>query len=325
MIDLHHHFDGAFETEALYREARRRNLPQGQLSRADFAARCRVPKNCNSLTDFLAVFEFFYDISQDLDFLRQQAQKLPERMAQTGVIYLETRFGPHLFTGERYTAAGVTEAVLEGLAEGNGSPVRLILCALRNAPTQHVQDLVDLYQKYHTRGVCGIDLAGDESKFACREYAPVFDLAHALGVPITIHAGEASGPQSVYDALDLFHARRIGHGIRSIEDDRLVRRLADERIGLEVCLTSNLQTGNAATYREHPFRRLKAAGVRVTINTDDPSVSDIDLNDEWHTAIEQFGLTEAEHKELLQNSIEMAFCDDAMKKRLRQQVTERLG
>ncbi len=325
MIDLHHHFDGAFETEALYREAQRRNLAQGRLNPADFAARCHVPENCRSLTDFLAVFDFFYDIAQDLDFLRDQAQKLPGRMAQNGVLYLETRFGPHLFTGATYTAAEVTEAVLEGIASGSGSPVRLILCALRNAPTQHVQDLVDLYQKYQTQGVCGIDLAGDESKYACREYAPVFERAHALGVPITIHAGEAAGPQSVYDALDLFHARRIGHGIRSIEDPALVQRLAQEKIGLEVCLTSNLQTGNAVSYTNHPFLRLKAAGVKVTLNTDDPSVSGIDLNDEWSTALQQYRLTDADQKELLQNSIEIAFCDEAMRNRLRQQVAERLG
>ncbi len=325
MIDLHHHFDGAFDVGALYREAQRRNLPQGKLDAAEFARRCRVPENCNTLTDFLAVFFFFYDIAQDLDFLYNEAAKLPGRMSEGGVIYLETRFGPHLFTGTQYSPEQVTEAVVSGIETGKGATVRLILCAIRNAPIAHVQDLVDLYQKFALRGVCGIDLAGDESKFACREYAPVFDRAHALGIPITIHAGEATGPQSVYDALDLFHARRIGHGIRSIEDTNLVKRLADERIGLEVCLTSNLQTGNAASYKMHPFMSLKEAGVLVTINTDDPTVSGIDLNDEWNAAIAQYNLSDQDHKTLLNNSIEVAFCDDATKKRLRQQVAERFG
>lgn len=325
MIDLHHHFDGAFETEALYKEAKRRNLPQGKLSPAEFAAKCQVPPNCNTLTDFLAVFNFFYDIAQDLDFLRDQAQKLPARMAQNGVLYLETRFGPHLFTGATHTAEQVTQAVVDGIAAGKGSPVRVILCALRNAPIEHVQNLVDLYAKFHEQGVCGIDLAGDESKFACREYAPVFDRAHAQGIPITIHAGEAAGAQSVYDAIDLFHARRIGHGIRSVEDERLLRRLADEKIGLEVCLTSNLQTGNATSYAAHPFMKLKAAGIRVTVNTDDPSVSGIDLAHEWQVAIKEFGFSKADQKELLQNSIDIAFCDESLKKSLRQQVNERLG
>jgi adenosine deaminase len=325
MIDLHHHFDGAFDVAALYREAQRRGLPQGKLDAAEFAKRCRVPENCNTLTDFLAVFFFFYDIAQDLDFLNHEAMKLPKRMSDAGVIYLETRFGPHLFTGNQYSPSQVTEAVISGIENGKGATVRVILCAIRNAPIEHVQDLIVLYQTFQSRGVCGIDLAGDESKFACREYAPVFDRANDLGIPITIHAGEATGPRSVYDALDLFHARRIGHGIRSIEDPKLVQRLASERIGLEVCLTSNLQTGNAASYQAHPFMRLKDAGVLVTINTDDPTVSGIDLNDEWNFAIEHFRLTDSDHKALLYNSIEVAFCDDPTKHRLRQQVAERLG
>jgi len=250
MIDLHHHFDGAFDIDALYTEAKRRNLPQGKLSATEFAGRCRVPADCRTLTEFLAVFDFFYDIAQDIDFLHNEARTLPVRMQKGGVIYLETRFGPHLFKGDRYSAAEVTESVVSGLETSPQTPVRLILCAMRNSPIETVSDLIDLYVKFKDRGVCGIDLAGDESRYACREYEPVFARAHEMGIPITIHAGEASGPQSVKDALDLFRARRIGHGIQSIQDAGLVKRLADEKIGLEVCLTSNLQTGNAASYQE---------------------------------------------------------------------------
>lgn len=310
MIDLHHHFDGAFEISALYKEAKRRNLPQGKLSEAEFSARCQVPSDCKTLTEFLAVFEFFYDIAQDLDFLHGQALSLPRRAREGGVIYLETRFGPHLFTGSRYSSTEVVESVLTGLEKDQSTPVRLILCVMRNSPVEHVADLVDLYEKFHDRGVCGIDLAGDESRYPCREYAPVFDRAYALGIPITIHAGEAAGPQSVRDALDLFHARRIGHGIRSIEDPALVQRLAEENIGLEVCLTSNLQTGNAASYQAHPFLKLRDSGVLVTVNTDDPTVSGIDLKHEWKVAAEEYGLGLAERKQLLKNSAILAFCNE---------------
>ena len=141
-----------------------------------------------------------------------------------------------------------------------------------------------------------------------------------MGIPVTIHAGEASGPESVYDALDLFKARRIGHGIRSVEDAALVKRLADENIGLEVCLTSNLQTGNATSYKDHPFLHLKQAGVLVTLNTDDPTVSGIDLNHEWKVAMKEYGFTPAERKALLRNSVAVAFCDDRLKEKLRQQI-----
>lgn len=320
-LDLHHHFDGAFDITALYAEARRRNLPQGKLSVADFADRCRVRPTCRTLTEFLAVFDFFYSIAQDVDFLHGQARTLPARMAAGGVIYLETRFGPHLFTGERYSAADVTESVVSGIAADKSVPVAVILCGMRNAPVAHIEELLSLYEKFRSRGVCGIDLAGDESRYACHEYAPVFARAREAGIPVTIHAGEASGPQSVRDALDLFHARRIGHGIRSIEDAALVKRLADEKIGVEVCLTSNLQTGNATGYQQHPFMQLKRAGVTVTVNTDDPTVSGIDLNHEWEKAIGEYNLTTHEQKELLLNSVRVAFCDETLREKLAQRVS----
>lgn len=320
-IDLHHHFDGAFDIAALYAEAKRRNLPQGTLSAADFADRCRVRPTCTTLTEFLGVFDFFYDIAQDLDFLHGQAKTLPARMAAGGVVYLETRFGPHLFTGSRYSASEVTESVISGLETDSSVPVKVILCGMRNAPVAHINELLSLYEKFHLRGVCGIDIAGDESRFACHEYAPVFSRARDAGIPVTIHAGEASGAQSVRDALDLFHARRIGHGIRSIEDPALVKRLADEKIGVEVCLTSNLQTGNAASYQQHPFMQLKRAGVTVTINTDDPTVSGIDLNHEWKKAIEEYNLDTHEQKELLLNSVRVAFCDETLREKLAQRVS----
>lgn len=313
-IDLHHHFDGAFDLQHLYREARRRGLPQGRLPEAEFYARCQVSPQCRTLTEFLAVFEFFYDIAQDADFLFEEARSLPARMANQGVIYLETRFGPHLFSGSGLTPERVTDAVISGLEAGRSMNsaeqprVRLILCVMRNAPIAQVDELLSLYEKFHARGVCGIDLAGDESRYACREYEPAFSRARAKGIPVTIHAGEAAGYQSMLDALDLFGARRIGHGIRAVESAALLERLAREKITLEVCLTSNLQTGNAAGYAGHPFERLRAAGVRVTINTDDPSVSGIDLNHEWLQAIETYGLTPSQQKQILLDAADSAFC-----------------
>jgi adenosine deaminase len=326
-IDLHHHFDGAFELTHLYAEARRRNLPQGKLSEAEFYARCQVSPQCRTLTEFLAVFEFFYEIAQDADFLYEEARRLPARMAAQGVIYLETRFGPHLLTGSGLTAERVTEAVVSGLEkarqeEGNLPPVKLILCAMRNAPVDQVAELLTLYERFHARGVCGLDLAGDESRYACREYAPIFARAREMGIPVTIHAGEAAGQESILDALDLFAARRIGHGIRAVESPELVERLAREKITLEVCLTSNLQTGNALSYAEHPFVRLRAAGVPVTINTDDPSVSGIDLAHEWRQAIHSYSLTPLEQRQLLINSANGAFCTTAEREMLKSRITD---
>jgi adenosine deaminase len=327
-IDLHHHFDGAFDLEHLYHEARRRKLPQGKLPETEFYARCQVSPQCRTLTEFLAVFEFFYDIAQDAEFLYEEARHLPGRMAAQGVIYLETRFGPHLFSGPGLTPERVTEAVISGLESAlrtggeTQPPVRLILCAMRNAPVAHVEELLSLYEKFAPRGVCGIDLAGDESRYACREYAPVFARAKEMGIPVTIHAGEAAGYESMLDAIDLFGARRIGHGIRAVESSALLERLAREKITLEVCLTSNLQTGNARSYREHPFEKLRAAGVPVTINTDDPSVSAIDLGHEWQQAISTYALTPHDQEQILLNAVNAAFCSASEQKRMRKTIRD---
>ena len=115
MIDLHHHFDGAFDINALYQEAKRRNLPQGNLSSEEFATHCQVKPESRSLSAFLAVFDFFYGIAQDIDFLHKEALALPQRMAEQGVLYLETRFAPHLFTATHYSAEAVVEAAVTGL------------------------------------------------------------------------------------------------------------------------------------------------------------------------------------------------------------------
>jgi len=306
MIDLHHHFDGAFGIDALYAEAKRRNLPQGKLSAAEFKAKCQVQPDCRTLTEFLAVFDFFYDIAQDADFLHNEAKKLPQRMADAGVVYLETRFAPHLFTGN-LTPERVTESVVSGLEAGKSVPVRLILCAMRNSPVESVQDLIGLYKKFHSRGVCGIDLAGDESRYACREYAPVFQEAHEAGIPITIHAGEAAGPQSVYDALDLFKARRIGHGIRSIDDPALLKVLRERDVPLEVCPTSNVRTGTIASLETHPLRRLWDAGVPIVLGTDDPALFQTTLLHEYSLAAEVFGFSRDELAALAANSLKYRF------------------
>lgn len=321
-IDLHRHFDGDFSPEHLYLEAQRRGLPQAKLTQEEFIARCRVGPTCRSLTEFLAVFEFFYAIAQDRDFLFEEARKLPAKLAAAGIIYAETRFAPHLFVKEDFSADEVVQTVLEGLAAGHGSPVRVILCVMRGAPLEHLGQVIALYEKFCERGVCGIDLAGDESRYACREYAPLFARARDLGIPVTIHAGEAAGPQSMRDALDLFGARRIGHGIRAVEDPELVRRLAQQKIPLEVCLTSNLQTGNAASYHEHPFPQLLAAGVPVTLNTDDPSVSGIELDYEWQQAIAHYALSPQAQKQILLNAAEAAFCDNVLKEKLKQKILD---
>lgn len=323
-IDLHHHLDGAFRPSSLYKEAFRRNLPQSKLSKEDFFANCRVSSQCNSLSEFLDVFSFFIDIAARPEFLKECAFEIVEDMKNDGVIYAETRVAPHLFGGSEKISENIS-AILEGLQKGRqmyGLQVNLILCTMRGAPKNWVKELLEIFEIYSGKGVVGLDLAGDEGKYASEELVAYFSKAHSLKLPITIHAGEADGPKSVWNAVKKFHASRIGHGVRSIEDNELMDYLYKNKIPLEICLSSNLHTGVVKDYASHPFPHLLRKGLCVTLNTDDPSVSGIDLSNEWQKAIEHFNLTKKEIKTILLHSVSAAFLPLSKKRFLEKKVSD---
>ncbi|MCB1202234.1 MAG: adenosine deaminase [Leptospiraceae bacterium] len=323
-IDLHHHLDGAFRASSLYQEAVRRNLPQAKLSYNEFQAKCRVRPNCRSLTEFLDVFNFYYDIGSNIPFLKHAAQDAVEDFKNDGVLYAETRFAPHLFgIGDEVREA--VNAVLEGLENGHakgGPKVNLILCMMRGHSAKFITELIDLALEFKNRGVVAIDLAGDESRYSGDEYSMSFSEVHSAGIPVTIHAGEAAGAESVWRALKNFHAVRIGHGIRSREDLALVKYLIEHGIFLEICVTSNLQTGTVESIESHPLKEYLAQGVKVTLNTDDPSVSDITLSGEWETVAEKLNLGAKEILQILLNSADAAFISEQEKQNLRQTIRQ---
>ena len=231
------------------------------------------------------------------------------------MVYAETRFAPHLFINPQTSVSTIIDSAVKGLLEGKkrtGLHVNLILCVMRGADASTAHEVVELVE--HDDLIVGIDMAGDESKYPGTEYINAFLQAQKRDIPITIHAGEAAGPDSVRRAIDLFGASRIGHGLRSIEDPALVEDLKSRDIMLEICLTSNLQTGTVKNLEEHPFPRFLKDGVKVSINTDDPSVSGITLGDEYSLAREHYSLSDEEMKMIILDTIQSAFCNDAHKK-----------
>lgn len=326
-IDLHHHFDGALRPQSLLREARLKKHPQGNLTDQDFLSRCRVSPDCNSLSEFLATFEFFYSIASDVDFLSRAANEVVEDLENDGVIYCETRFAPHLFV----QPGNISELIQKILNSFNQSTsgkkikIRLILCIMRSMPASYLDELIEIFPDFKNEGLAGLDLAGDESRFSGIEYIDSFKKASTAEIPVTIHAGEAAGPESVKMALDNFHAVRIGHGVRSLEDPKMTERLATEQIPLEVCLTSNVQTGIFKTIGEHSFLKLLNSGINVTLNTDDPSVSGITLGSELELARKTFLLSEESILNLQKNSVKAAFCDNITRQTLLDELVIKNG
>ena len=323
LIDLHLHLDGSLS----FASARKLAAMQGlaELPEEELRKLMQVPEGCTDLNEYLTKFGYAGSLLQTAEALTASVRTLRRELAEAGVIYAEIRFAPQKHCTGGLTQRAVVEAAAAGL-EGEGSPAQLILCCMRGADNEPENlETIRLAKEFLGRGVCAADLAGAEGLFPTENFRSLFDLSRELEVPCTIHAGEAAGADSVSCALD-FGARRIGHGVRALEDPAAVERLSREKIPLELCPTSNLNTqltlrGTALTaLKQYPIRELLAAGVRATVNTDNLTVSNTDLAGEFAALTAALNLTAAEQKQLLCNSAEAAFADEVVKQHLRNTI-----
>ncbi|MGQ0553190.1 MAG: adenosine deaminase [Planctomycetota bacterium] len=329
LIDLHCHVDGAARPATLLELARQAGLRLPADTLEELLPHVRAAPGCRSLADFLATFESFYPVLRTPGAMGRLAAELVQDAAADGVLHLEARFCPALQADAAralpYSSEDVLRETLAGLAAGERAvnaalghaaasatsfSVGAIICLYRGISLAQNAALLELALRYAGRGVVGLDLAGPE-QISGAPLAPLFQRAYEAGLPITIHAGEAAGPESVREALDQLHARRIGHGVAAASDPQLVARLADEGVALECCLTSNVQTGAVPALDVHPFERLRRAGVRVTLNTDDPAVCGTTLSREVRLAAAQWGYGAAELRALSLAAAESAFVSPA--------------
>lgn len=318
LIDLHLHLDGSLSLQTVRELA----AMQGLVLPADdgeLVAQLRVDAGCRDLNDYLAKFPFPVSLLQTADAIRTAVCRLAGELTQQGLLYAEIRFAPQLHLQKGLTQADVVGAALEGLHLAD-FPANLILCCIRGTDNLALNlETVDLAADKLGQGVCAVDLAGAEALFPTAMFSEIFRRVRIKCLPCTIHAGEADGPDSIRAALD-FGARRIGHGVRSIEDASLLRRLADEGIVLELCPTSNLHTCLFEHLKDYPLRRLMDAGVAVTVNTDNMTVSDTTVAREMQRLTDVLGLTDHERIQLLRNAAAASFADDRTKQSLLQQI-----
>ena len=213
----------------------------------------------------------------------------------------------------------VIEAAIEGLNRSDFS-AELILCCMRGTDNHEANlETVKLAKDYIGKGVCCIDIAGAEALFPTENFGDLFALAREEGTPFTIHAGEADGPKSVWKALE-YGTKRLGHGVRSLEDPKLIEKIVAEGITLEVCPTSNIHTCMFPSIEEYPLRKLMDAGVKVTINTDNMTVSNINLAKEYGKLIAAFDLTDEEIKGFAKNAVNACFASEEKKKELLEKI-----
>lgn len=302
--ELHCHLDGSVRLDTIAALAREQGVPLPR----PVAELAVAPPDVGSLHGFLPYIDVALDVLQTPEALRRAAAELVEDWRRDRVVHGEVRFAPQLHRRNGMSIDDVLDAVVSGLREASarvGIETALIVCCLRHQSPDVALEVADAAVRRQDV-VSGLDLAGDE-RIAGHTFLPAFELAHAAGLSVTVHAGEAAGPESVWEAVDVLGAQRIGHGVRSIADPALVRRLAADRIALETCPRCNVLTRAVSCMGEHPATRLLEAGVRVTVSTDTRTTADTTLDQEFAALQETFGWTEVEHSEVQSHARRAAF------------------
>ena len=317
--ELHLHLDGSVLVPTALDLARTRDVDAPR-DEAGMRAALVAPARGASQADLLRSFDLPIRLLQDRDALARVAAELIEAKAADGVRYAEVRWAPSLHTAGGLSAADVIEAVCDGTDAGMrtaaaaGHPISavLIVTAMRSADPAANRALADVAGAFRGRGVVGWDLAGQEQRYPDPvQHQASFDVARATGLRITCHAGEWGGAAQVRRALAL-RPERIAHGSSAADDPSLCAILGESGITLDLCPTSNLQAGIYADLADHPLARLHRAGVSVTLSTDDLTVSDIDLSEEYRRALGRIGLSPAELWAIDRQALDVAFADDAV-------------
>ncbi|MBQ7874879.1 MAG: adenosine deaminase [Oscillospiraceae bacterium] len=317
LIDLHLHLDGSLSVKSVKELAAMQNIEIPE--EAELIKQLRVNEDCKDLTEYLEKFAFPGMLLQTKEAIALSVYNLQEELKEQGLIYAEIRFAPQLHTHKGLSQREIVEAAIEGLNRSDFC-ANLILCCMRGSDN-HEENLetVRMAKEYLGKGVCCLDIAGAEALFPTEDFEDLFTLAKELGVPYTIHAGEADGPKSVYKALE-YGTKRIGHGVHSIEDENLLKKLADEGITLELCPTSNLHTCIFEKIEDYPIRKFMEKDVKVTVNTDNMTVSNVTLGSEFEKLIAAFDLTDEEVKDIARNSVNACFATAEIKAALLEKI-----
>jgi len=241
--------------------------------------------------------------------------------AADNIRYLELRFSPQALARVKgYAFAEVTDWVIDAskrAAQDFNIQVGLIITLVRHDPLTSARKVAEVAFERHDKGIVGLDLAGDEVNYPMTPFRGLFLEAKRLGMGITVHAGEWSGAGTVEEAIIELGADRLGHGVRAVENSRTIKLVRERSITLEICLTSNIQTGVVHDISHHPLTDLLDLDVLATLNTDDPRISDSSLTDEYQVAVQKLNLGYPELRHLILNAASAAFLPEIKKQQLR--------
>lgn len=321
LLDLHRHLDGNIRPATIWQLATKNNivLPASQFD--DFIPHVQIQGSESDLLAFLKKLDWGVAVLQSLDDVKRVAFENVEDAFNAGLNYAELRFSPYYMSmNHNLPISDVVAAVIDGTNAGMkvfNIKINLIGILSRTFGVKQCQLELDALLM-HKNNLVAIDLAGDEYNFPGELFVEQFKQVRNAGLQVTVHAGEAGGAKSVWQAIKELGATRIGHGVASIEDEKLMSYMVNNNIAIESCLTSNFQTGTVTDLSQHPLKGFLDYGIKACLNTDDPAVQGIEIKHEYTVAQQVLKLSDKEISQLQKNAIEVCFLSANDKKALLQ-------
>ncbi|HEO1025293.1 TPA: adenosine deaminase, partial [Streptococcus agalactiae] len=321
--ELHCHLDGSLSLPAIRKLA---NMADIILPNSDKELRKYViaPAQTESLVDYLKTFEFIRPLLQTKEALRFAAYDVARQAALENVIYIEIRFAPELSMDKGLTASDTVFAVLEGLADAQKEfniVARALVCGMRQSSHKTTKEIIKHIVDLAPKGLVGFDFAGDEFSYPTDSLVDLIQEVKRSGYPMTLHAGECGCAKHIADSLNL-GIKRMGHVTALTGQRALIKRFVEEDAVAEMCLTSNLQTKAASSIQSFPYQELYDAGGKITINTDNRTVSDTNLTKEYSLFVTYFGTKIEDFLVFNQNAVKASFTSDSEKDTLLHKLQE---
>ena len=293
------------------------------VTKEEYEQEFKVPFDCRSLVEYIKRAQRPIELMQTAEQLRLVTLDLFKQLKADNVVYAEIRFAPLQHLQKAMSPEQVVQAVNEAAAEGiskYGVEAGIILCTLRHYSEEDSLQTVNLVHQFKNTHIVGFDIAADEAGYPVDNHIKAFDFAHDHNIHCTAHAGEACGPESVWETLDVFMPSRIGHGVRSAEDEFLLQHLKKNHIHLEVCPTSNIKTGVFETIEKHAAPKIYESGVSMSINTDGRTISDVTLTEEYELMNKTFQWNIQQLRNCNLEAIRHSFANENIKQKIKQLI-----
>jgi len=317
-IELHIHLDCSLSYETV-----KRLRPDTTID--DFNNNFKASKSCSSLKQYIKCADNAISLMQSKESLELVMEDFFNQLIEDNVIYCEIRFAPLLHTEEGLNSREVLNIICNSmniLSKESGVITGLILCTLRHYSKEQSMETVKLVEEFKGKGVLGFDIAADEAGYPLDNHIDAFKYAMQNDINCTAHAGEAKGPESIWETIDKLKVKRIGHGVKCIKDPKLVKVLSENNYHLEVCVSSNIKTKTFNKIEDHPISQINKSSISMSINTDGRTISDTDLTNEYELISKKFGWSIEEFKKCNLEAIKHAFISDEIKTLLTHKINK---